>query len=142
MLPGFDETLELDEALETNADIELHAQLRELRDDGVDEEGAVEASFHDDTWQSGTTLLDAVQDEVAGALGVVDIARAVKNIEDLASAERTREEVLLTSIERDSLEFATFCGRTRQGEDRSRIVQAALELLRVTVQTLGRSSRE
>ena len=89
---GLDEGLELGEALEGNGDGEADAGGVEGGDDGVTEEGGIEADLEVDAGKAALDLADTVEDEEDGAVGVVDVAGSVEEVEDLAGLGDGTEE--------------------------------------------------
>ena len=96
--PVLNALLEPDEALEGDADGELHAQLVEGADDLVAEEGAVEPDLEHDSGQHGADLLDAGDEEVLRAPGVVDVAWAVEQIENLTGLRHGAKQRVVASL--------------------------------------------
>jgi hypothetical protein len=79
----FDHSLQLDEPFERNADGEVDPTIGKRRDNLITEESAVHAYFDLSTWHSSTDGINTCQNEGFRSFGVVDIARAMKEIEYL-----------------------------------------------------------
>lgn len=96
--PGLDEGLTLGEALEGYGDGKADVGSVEGGDDGVAEEGGIEADLDVNAGKAALDLADTVEDEEDGTVGVVDVAGAVEEVEDLAGlGDGTEEGVIAAS---------------------------------------------
>lgn len=95
---GLNDLLQPWEAFEWHGDREVDAQLVQGRDDVVAEEGAVHAYLDVHAGQCRADLVDAGEDELAGTVGIVNVAGAEEEIEDLAGLGDGTEERVVASL--------------------------------------------
>jgi len=95
---SFDHGLELDKALERNRDREVDGGLIESGDDLIAEEGAVHAQLDPHSGKRLAHRADAGQDEGTGADGIVDVARAMEEVEYLAGLSDGAEQRIVGAI--------------------------------------------
>ena len=93
-----DNLLQLWEALERHRDREVDAELVQGFDDDVAEEGTVHAHLNVHARQCSTDLVDAGEDELAGTVGIVNVAGAEEEVEDLAGLGDGTEERVVASL--------------------------------------------
>src|SRR5215210_2808884 len=114
--PVFDLALELDEALEGHGNSEFHTQACEQGHQSIAEESAVHPDFDENAGQVLAHVLDAGEDELLGSVGVMDIARAMMDIEHLSGLSNCAEQgvvaalALLQALEAYSCAFAVAAG--------------------------------
>jgi len=89
---SLDHPLEFGEAFEGDAEGELNTGVLQGGHDGIAEEGAVQADFDLYSRQSRADRLNTGQNELAGPVGVVDVAGAVEQVEDLGGLGDGAEE--------------------------------------------------
>ncbi len=90
--------LELDQTLEGNADGELDAKKLEQADHVVAEEGTIHPDFDDHTRHLLLYQLDTVTNEVQRSSGVMDVSRAMKEVEDLAELGDSAEQRVIAAL--------------------------------------------
>jgi len=98
VLPLLHHGLQLGLAPEGNADGELHAEELEQFDHLVAEEGTVHPHLDDYPRHLPFYLQDTVTDEVKCTSGVMDVSRAVKEVEDLAQLGDGAEQRVVTAL--------------------------------------------
>src|SRR5439155_24686379 len=95
---SFDHGLERDKALERNREREVDGGLIESGDDLIAEEGAVHAQLDPHSGKRLAHRADAGQDEGTGADGIVDVARAMEEVEYLAGLSDGAEQGIVGAI--------------------------------------------
>ncbi len=96
--PALHPLLEIREAMKGHGDAELGAQFFESPNHGLAEERTVHTHLNAGPWQRRARGEDAGADEVQGAVGVVNIARAMEDIQDLACLSEGAEERIVATL--------------------------------------------
>ena len=109
----FNPTFEFAEALKGHADGKFHTFSIQHADDRIREESAIHPYLQDRAGHNGAKLADTGQNEVLGAVGVMDIAGAVPDIEHLSCLCQCAEQRIVGSL---PLLFAVEAYRGSLGE--------------------------
>ena len=137
-LSRFDHRLQCGEAQERNADGELRFHLPQQQNRSFAEKCAIEPCFDSRLWQPRSDGLETLGDEVAGAMRIVDVARAVQDIEDLRCLRHSAKQRVVAA---SSLALAVVSD-SRPLREPSRTADAAIEVDGHALQVLTRQAIE